>query len=124
MVLFIRYLLPLLLYISFIIFMSSQPNIKTETVIPDNYLKTLAHFIEYFILSILSYRFINQISKQAIFYTILFVLLFAISDELHQYFVDTRTASGYDILVDVIGMCVGLFIIKRGKSFYKKIKYN
>ena len=37
-------------------------------------------------------------------------ILYALSDEFHQFFIPNRTASIWDFLVDMFGVCVGMFI--------------
>lgn len=105
-------LLPLLVFMGIIIFMSAQKNIETNTYIPDNILKNTAHFVEYFILTLLVYRVLRYFNNKSVLLTILVVTLFALSDELHQYFVPTRTASIYDFLIDITAMVVSILVYR------------
>jgi VanZ family protein len=41
--------------------------------------------------------------------TLVFILVFALSDEWHQTFVPSRTASFGDVMIDVIGGICGIF---------------
>jgi VanZ family protein len=43
---------------------------------------------------------------------ILFCVFFGIFDELHQYFVPTRTFDLFDILADSIGSLIGIIVAK------------
>jgi hypothetical protein len=43
--------------------------------------------------------------------TVLFVLLYAASDEFHQLFVPSREASVWDVMIDTIGGVVGLLVL-------------
>lgn len=62
-----------------------------------------AHFIAYFVGGILIFEFINTFSikiKYTILLTIIFGLLYAISDEVHQLFIDGRAAQIRDVVID------------------------
>ncbi|NVM23269.1 MAG: VanZ family protein [Desulfobacterales bacterium] len=45
------------------------------------------------------------------------LVLFAVSDEIHQSFIPGRTASCTDVGLDVLGICLGLAIFKIFKAF-------
>lgn len=48
---------------------------------------------------------------------LVFAALYAVSDEVHQYFVASRMASGWDVLIDIVGAAAGLFVLWRfGRS--------
>jgi VanZ family protein len=71
------------------------------------------HLVEYAVLSMAAYfaflndnRFVNKRVS-----TILFVLMFAVSDELHQLFVPGRVASLADLGIDAFGSFVVLLAI-------------
>jgi VanZ family protein len=49
---------------------------------------------------------------QAIFFTILFGIVYGITDELHQAFVPDRTVSGWDVIIDGIGSFIGSIIYR------------
>lgn len=64
-----------------------------------------AHFSEYFILYLLSYnvfRYYVKDKKYSI-YLILFVALYAVSDEFHQAFIPGRGPAIRDVLIDTSG---------------------
>ena len=72
----------------------------------------LLHVIEYSMLGFLMARaFFSPDTKrsQAILFMISFILsvLFAFSDEIHQYFVPDRTASLTDVMADGAGALIG-----------------
>lgn len=72
------------------------------------YIRKLAHFIEYFILFILSYECLKEYKiKYVIIVSILFCLACAGLDELHQLFVLERAASLRDCLIDLSGSVCG-----------------
>lgn len=57
-------------------------------------------------------------TKKAILITLLFGILYAALDELHQSFVPGRAPSVYDVLIDTGGVILGLLV---GVLIYQKI---
>ena len=69
-----------------------------------------AHFIEFFILEVFILLMISSfkiIDFKCFILSILFCLLYAISDEVHQLFVINRSASIIDVLIDYTGSFFG-----------------
>jgi VanZ family protein len=75
----------------------------SENRLIDHLLHDLAHVIEYGIFFVLLIRAIDESSISLPRLTFLLVLLYALSDEAHQYFVPTRSAKIEDILFDLLG---------------------
>jgi len=79
----------------------------------DLLIRKAAHFSEYFIFGILVSHLLNKRSSltpvSQIFLTIPLGIIYAISDELHQSFVPSRTASTTDVMLDAIGFVCGSF---------------
>jgi VanZ family protein len=76
-------------------------------------LRKFGHLSEYAILAALLWRGLrgtfNAASKAMVALgTFLLAAAFAASDEFHQSFVPTRTASLHDVMIDCIGALVGL----------------
>lgn len=80
-----------------------------------------AHFFLYFILGILLFLFwkkIYGITPKTIIYTMIFCFIYACSDEIHQLFINGRTARIFDIFVDSSGALLAtsittiLFLLK------------
>jgi len=71
-----------------------------------------AHITEYFILFILSYRALsqNQFSKPVLWGAVLSIF-YSCTDEMHQLFVQGRAGRFMDVLIDSIGIAVGIAII-------------
>jgi len=104
-----RLLVPLLLWL--------KPDITAEAIVQIHFLlRKCAHLTEYAILAILLrralYRGTNLRAKPWVFFmAILFVCgIFAASDEFHQSFVPSRTASLNDVLIDISGAFFGLAV--------------
>ncbi|HEY0005300.1 MAG TPA: VanZ family protein [Pyrinomonadaceae bacterium] len=85
-----------------------------------------AHFTEYAVLALLAARAFMGSSQELLrrrwfFVSLLLVIVYALSDEFHQSFVPSRTASVYDSLIDMIGglTALGLFALwsRRKKQF-------
>ena len=69
-------------------------------------LRKLAHFTEYFILSILTLNLLKQYRKVEAWefmLVMLFCFFYACTDEFHQLFVENRGSSFLDVLLDYTG---------------------
>lgn len=123
----------LLFWVSLIFFMSNQPadisDGQSDLVIKifsyigielDDYFGNLAsfvvrkgaHFTEYFILYLLSYNLNKHyFSKNAKLFSIIFVFLYACSDEIHQFFIPGREMHIRDVIIDTSGGLFGHLIL-------------
>lgn len=102
------YTTPPFLYASIIFILSSLPHQKEHQFFFLDYDKLL-HFIEYFVLGYLLMRVFSASSGLTIVrysaaLTLLFGILYAVSDEWHQSFVSGRCASLWDIAYDSMGI--------------------
>lgn len=107
------YLLPLLLYSSFIFYTSSFPNLPTirgvvtQEPVPEGAWTgdQIEHILVYSFLAFLFYRAIMQTKyhRVGVVAAILFCVVFGLIDEMHQAFVPGRTFSLLDILWNFIG---------------------
>lgn len=73
------------------------------------YIRKLAHFTEYAILAFFAYRAFKVRRPFAV--ATLLVAAVAMADEINQSFNSSRTASPYDVFLDVIGGATMLFLI-------------
>jgi VanZ family protein len=78
-------------------------------------LRKLGHLAEYAILAALLWRALHVTLKSTATLLIgaialITSALFAISDEIHQSFVPSRTPSQHDVLIDICGAIIGLAI--------------
>ena len=102
--------LPVLLWMGFIFFLSSQPHLpRYPDHIIDFLLKKVAHLFEYALLAILLHRAVGDESGR---WALLIGGLYALSDELHQSFVPGRNAALLDLAFDVLGVIFGLYMAK------------
>jgi VanZ family protein len=85
------------------------PNASEPTLASIHFLfRKAGHFTEYAILALLAARAFrtssNPILRERWFWiSLIFVILYSLSDEFHQSFVPTRTASIYDSMIDSFG---------------------
>ncbi len=81
-------------------FVSDQPTLRF-------FLLKSFHVIEYSVLTFLLYFGFKKFK-----YTIIFAYLYAISDEIHQYFVPGRSSRFVDTLIDLGGILIGSLLFK------------
>lgn len=107
------YWLPLVVWMGWIFFLSSQPQLPS---VPqgwlDTLLKKLGHASEYAILAVLWWRALGstRLLEQRIPLAWGVSLLYALSDEYHQTLVPGRNGTLMDLLIDAIGALVGLLL--------------
>lgn len=78
-------------------------------------IRKLAHFSEYFILFILTYVCFKEYKiNNLLLISLLFCLLAASFDEIHQLFIEGRSGQVRDVLIDFFGSLTS-------SLFYKKI---
>ena len=71
-------------------------------------IRKVAHLTEYAVLGFLLLNlFYKKITYKEILICILIATLYACSDEIHQLFVEGRTAKLLDVLIDTIGASIG-----------------
>lgn len=73
-----------------------------------------AHFCSYFILGILAFLILKEIfglNKKTIIFAVIFCMLYACTDEFHQYFVSGRSASFIDVIIDTCGSLLSTTIL-------------
>ena len=111
-----RFIVPFLLWL--------KPGMSPHTIwVVLVVMRKCAHVTEYAILALLLWRALRSIPALSMKMSISFgaVLigsaLFAATDEFHQSFVKSRTASVDDVLLDVGGVLLGLLI---GASFARR----
>jgi VanZ family protein len=83
-------------------------------------IRKVSHFTEYAILALLAARAFRSSSRELLrarwfWISLLFVIAYSLSDEYHQSFVPSRTASIYDSLIDSLGGLAALIWLAIGK---------
>ena len=78
-------------------------------------IRKLAHVTEYTMLGGCAGFFaktITQNLKARSFIALIICVLYASTDELHQYFVPGRVGTWSDVLIDSLGICLGIMIYR------------
>lgn len=104
----------------------SEMDSESQSAMIDTYsfaIRKAAHFSEYLLLGILTCLAFGRYSirKYGKFFCPFFLcVLYAVSDEIHQYFVLGRACRAFDVMIDSSGALVGItavllavFLIKR-----------
>jgi VanZ family protein len=134
---FLKYWLPLLIWLG-VIFVNSSSSMSAEHtsrhIVPVLlwlkpgmssqaiwiilvFVRKSAHVIEYTVLALLLWRALRSVSLLRTETVMVFgaallgSALFAASDEFHQIFVQSRTPSVHDVFLDVAGALLGLLIV-------------
>lgn len=79
------------------------------------FLRKLSHFSEYAILALLAARAFYGSAKERLrkkwwLASLLLIVVYALSDEVHQSFEPSRTGSIYDSVIDIAGGTAALFV--------------
>lgn len=83
------------------------------------YVRKTAHFLEYFVLGLIIYIVLDlRKVKYILTNAIIFSILCASLDEIHQLFVIGRTAKILDVIIDTIGSSLAIIVA----NFIKKSK--
>jgi VanZ family protein len=115
--------LPLGLYWILIFVLTSIPGSSIPKVLGG--VDKIKHFGAYFVLAFLlnfALQIQNRyplISKKSILFTFLITLFYGLFDEVHQIFIPGRYFDLWDLLADVVGSVVGIFLVKIIISNYK-----
>lgn len=114
----VKFWLPVVVWAGVIFFFSGIPDLKTDLEY-DFFLRKIAHITEYFIFTFLLHRAfrgsVNINAFRLFSYPAALSFFYAISDEIHQYFVLGRYCSVKDVLIDSIGI-IGFYILIRIKK--------
>ena len=121
---FIFYWLPVIFWAGVIFYLSSISGLNSGLqVFWDVFWRKLFHAGEFGILNLLLWRAFYYSEgvgfKKALWWSLILTLLYAISDELHQYFVPDRQCRWQDMAQDNLGVLLvsgGLYIRQRLKK--------
>jgi VanZ family protein len=100
--------LPVVAWAALIFALSSIPSLGTGLGVWDLILRKLAHMTEYAILGLLLVRATR--SQPAAF---VLAVAYAVTDEFHQRFVAGRHGAPLDVLIDTVGVLIGVFAAGR-----------
>ena len=110
---FFFYWLPWYLYLAVIFAVSAIP--RPEEILHITIKDFLIHPFEFLALGLLTLRAFRQsafsfLNTRVVFMSVLFCLVYAASDEFHQFFVPGRTAAFADWIYDSLGILTGVLI--------------
>ena len=77
-------------------------------------IRKLAHFSIYTVVGLLMMSLMNTYKlkqNKRIWISFIVGVLYASSDEIHQYFVPGRSARFFDVMIDSAGVCFGICIV-------------
>jgi VanZ family protein len=99
---------PVVLWAAVIFSFSSVPDLGTGLGTWDLVLRKIAHTCEYAVLGALLLRATREeLSALGL------GVAYAVSDELHQHFVQGRVGAPLDVLIDSVGVTIGVFLWRR-----------
>src|SRR3712207_1073496 len=99
---------PVVLWAAVIFALSSLSDLGTGLGTWDLVLRKLAHAAEYAILGALLAR---ALRRDAV--ALGLGVAYAVSDEVHQHFVPGRVGAWYDVVVDAVGVALGILAWRR-----------
>jgi VanZ family protein len=100
--------LPVIAWAAVIFVFSAIPNLGTGLGVWDTILRKGAHMTEYAILGALLLRAVGRALP-----AFAIAAAYAVTDEIHQHFVRGRHASPRDVLIDSIGIALGIWLLPR-----------
>lgn len=91
--------------------------------ISQDFIRTVAHFLEYTGLAVLIFNALYQtFGYQRPFVALIVSSLYAVSDEIHQLFVEGRAFQISDIVIDSLGAAGGIIVLILLIKLVSKIK--
>ncbi len=86
-------------------------------------IRTCAHFLEYAGLAVLIYNALYRSFGEAKpVLSVVFSAIYAVTDEIHQFFVEGRACQITDIIIDSVGAAAGIAVLTFMIAVYNKIK--
>jgi VanZ family protein len=105
-------LLPPLVWMAVIFFLSAQPSDEIDRAWWDVLARKIAHVTEYAVLTALWWRAFRALGlSRPLGAAVVIAFAYAITDEWHQTFVDGRTGTPVDVLIDSIGIAIAVAAI-------------
>ena len=90
-------------------------------------IRKIAHFSIYTAVGLLLMAVLSTFEmkeKNRIIMSLIIGIIYASSDEIHQSFVPERSPMITDVMIDTMGVMLGILLIMLGKAIIKKYKKN
>ena len=90
-------------------------------------IRKIAHFSIYTAVGLLLMALLSTFEmkeKNRIIMSLIIGIIYACSDEIHQSFVPERSPMITDVMIDTMGVMLGILLIMLGKAIIKKYKKN
>jgi VanZ family protein len=100
--------LPVVAWAALIFALSSIPDLGTGLGGWDLALRKIAHAAEYAVLGVLLVRAVGRELPAAAL-----GIAYAVTDEVHQTFVPGRQGAPLDVVIDAVGVLVGVYVLSR-----------
>lgn len=81
--------------------------------VPETVVRKSAHAVVYLVLGVLVMSLMREYlprARRAAFWSLMIVCIYAVSDEVHQYFVGGRSGQISDVLLDTAGGLAGILL--------------
>jgi VanZ family protein len=104
--------LPVVLWAGLIFALSSIPDLGTGLGGWDLVLRKTAHAAEFAVLGFLLARAVGHDLP-----ALMLGIAYAITDEVHQAFVPGRLGSVWDVLLDSVGVALGVLLLRRVRAY-------
>ena len=98
---------PVVAWAAMIFVLSSIPNLGTGLGGWDLVFRKLAHATEY---AVLGFLLLRALGRE--WWALALGITYAVTDEIHQHFVSGRHGAPVDVLIDTIGVTVGVFVLR------------
>ena len=110
------------LWSALIFYLSSIPDLKIVQIsFLDFVLRKIAHITEYAFLCvsyILALKNTTKLTYTKVYLlSMIFSIIYAITDEIHQRFVPGRSCNFFDLLFDTTGVVIGSIVHKKIKKY-------
>ena len=99
-----------------IFFLSAQPDLNSGLGDWDMVLRKLAHMTEYGVLALLWWRALRTRSPLP---AALIAIAYAVTDEYHQSFVAGRHGAPVDVLIDTVGVALGVAVFRASRARWR-----
>jgi VanZ family protein len=96
---------PVVAWAGLIFALSSISDLGTGLGTWDLVLRKIAHAAEFAVLGFLLHRALRRVG-----WALALGIAYAVSDEVHQHFVPGRQGSAVDVLIDAVGVGVGVYV--------------